>query len=180
MKIYKYNILKTPDAVKFARGFLQVGDYAIGFGNDNTTPDKDKECEELTFAQYIAYAQSINVDTQLATDIYNKYAGIDVAPIMGEKAIDKKQVSELLRKNIQALFVDPNGLLNPIEYQVLILSQVLVISLANAGTIKYEEIGIPAITDKTSADAYIQALLPIWSQVNILNQEAVQFAKEKL
>lgn len=180
MKIYKYNILKTPDAVKFARGFLQVGNHAIGFGDDTTTPDKDKECEELTFGQYLDYAKSVNLDTQLATEIYNKYAGIDATPIMGEKAIDKKQVSELLRKNVQALFVDPDGLLTPIEYQMLILSQVLVIILANTGTIKYEETGIPSVIDQSSADAYIKTLLPMWSQINTLNQEASKFIKDNL
>lgn len=176
MKIYKYYNWNIPRCTNVSRGYYKKDTEEIGFGSDDTIPDNN--AIELTEVEYYTYITSIGGNVTDAENLLIKLSGLSAKSFQGRIVVTKEEVLKISRDASNQLFSDPENNLSNTEYQIKLISQMLVILFANSGLIKYEDTGIAGVLDKNSADVYVLSLLPAWLKANQIVKDAEQFILE--
>jgi hypothetical protein len=179
MKIYKYYDWIVPKCVN-----LWIGYYlntktrgVIGFGDDTTVADSN--AKELTEQEYYDWVMSVGEDTKEAQNLLQKLSSLSTKNYEGQKVQSISEVIAMTVEKTNKLFSDPSGFLDTNSYQLKLLSQMVSLLYAYIGVVKYDDIGIAGITDKTSADKFVTTqMLPLWLQNNVINSNADQFIKD--
>lgn len=182
MKIYKYYEYRNPKCVDLYKSLFynKQTREIIGFGNDNTVIEEG--VTEISEDEFILWVENNEGTQKEAKDLLTKLKNLTKPSTL---KLDNKifvTVNDVLiatANRTSNLFSDPTGLLSPERYQIKLMSQMLAILFAYAGTITYPQIGISSITDKASADAYITTnLLPLWLQSFQIQAEAAKYISD--
>lgn len=176
MKIYKYFDWNIPRCVNLWRGYYKKGTEEIGFGDDTTSPDNN--AVELSENDFYAHVGSIGKDITEASELLSKLTTLSSKEFYGQKLTNVDEVKKSANEKVLQVFSDPSGKLTHTEYQIKLVSQMIVILLAYQGVINYSDTGITGVIDKSSADTYVQGLLPLWAQANKISSDAEQFIKD--
>lgn len=181
LTIYKYHDSKKPRCANIATGqYLNMEThFEIGFGDDGLPVDPFASV--ISPEDFAAWVIASGGTQKEADDLLLKLESLSHKKIDGKVLTKKRDVILNAARKSASLFSDPKGILTPMEFQIKLLSQMAAILTAYTGIVDYRDVGIPEITDKVSAEAYIKInYLPLWLKNNQINTEAEQFIENNL
>ena len=182
MKIYKYYEYQNPKCTNLIKGLYlnKQTQEMIGFGSDDTVVEK--RVTEISEQDFIDWAIDNGGNQKEAENLLIKLANLSdkSTPKLNNKIfVTAKDVLVETSNRVSNLFSDPTGMTSAEGYQIKLMSQMIAILFAHAGTITYPQVGIPAITDKASADSYVTTnLLPLWLQTFQIKAEAEKYISD--
>lgn len=178
MKIYRYYDWKTPKCADLWRGYYldKTTREVIGFGGTSTTANDG--ATEISESEYYKWVKHVGGNGTEAASLLAKLSSLATTDFYGLKVTTAQEVDVMAQEKISALFSDPAGKLSTVEYQIKLISQMVVILLANQGVISYADTGINGVIDKASASEYVLNLLPLWLQASTIKTNAELFIKD--